>query len=247
MALTAKTLTTARSANGLVQTRRGNGNIEPRYQFGAGNQTQTAVVEYDFNVDGPIPLVTVPAGLGTGVVLPSGSIVTATLLDVLVVGATATNYQATCMDDADLLAIAATSAQGRYTGAVGIVATAVNTVYATQAPNKVGVIHVANAAISTAGVITVATPFGLSAVVGQQVTVSGVTGVNAGIYNGTFTVTAVAATTITVALGRTPTAASVGVASVNVGDKEILLSCTGAANTAGKFVLYVDYVGGTVI
>jgi len=101
MALTAKTSSANVNKEGLTQNARGQGNIEPQKQLG-NDVVRIAVAQYDFARDGsPTPHAT--AGMGLGVFVPSGAIVTKawTYVETAVTGPT--NVYLSLENDADLL------------------------------------------------------------------------------------------------------------------------------------------------
>jgi len=101
MTLTAKTSSAAINQVGKTQNARGQGNVEPRKQLG-NDVLRVAVAQYDFSRDGsPTPHAT--AGMGLGVFVPSGALVTRcwTYVETAVVGPT--NIYMSLEVDADLL------------------------------------------------------------------------------------------------------------------------------------------------
>lgn len=104
MALTAKAASTSRFGN--AKGFRGNGSVEPAFQAGGPRGKVTFSAIWDHDVDGAIPAA---GGLGLGVFVPKGFVVTNTYFDVEVVPVGPTNMSLSLENDADITASAAIS------------------------------------------------------------------------------------------------------------------------------------------
>lgn len=107
MSLVAKAASTARfggtTQSGAVPGMRGDGSVEPVYQPGMSRKVVYTAI-WDDTVDGHIPAA---GGLGLGVFIPIGFVVTEVSFDVEVIPVGPTNLSFSLNDDADLSAAAA--------------------------------------------------------------------------------------------------------------------------------------------